>query len=181
MRISASKGRLAGRVAVLATVLAVAMSLTACVGSRVVPDNPRLRPASDQLAAHVYFIRPRTERFLGAADNRIDVQLDRHPLLTLSKGEYTLLHILPGKAHIEVRSATTWGPKQAFKRWTRSADLHFEPQQTYYVAFTPVDSEFRGVYYRIEQVDAEQAAYLVVGARPFGDARQRPIEAEAIR
>ncbi len=181
MRRLPSKSRLPGRMAVSIAVMAVALSLTACVGSQIVPDNPRLRPARDQLAAQVYFIRPRTERFLGAADNRIDVKIDRHPLLAMSKGEYTLLHLTPGKARIEVRSATTWGPEQAFKLWSRSADFSFDAQQTYYLAFIPVNGEFRGVYYRIEQVDAERAAFLVVGARPFGDAKQRPIEPEAIR
>ncbi len=165
----------------LALVAAVVLLAAGCAGSRLVPDNPRLRPATDQLAARVYFIRPRTERFLGVADNRIDVSLDGHPLLSMSKGEYTLLHLLPGRARIEVRSATTWGPDQAFKVWSRRAGFVFEPQKTYYLAFTAVDGEFRGVYFRPELVDEARAAYLVVGARAFGDAKRRPIEPEAIR
>ena len=159
-----------------ATIIALlVLLLSACSGSHLESGNPLLKPFDDRLAARVYFIRPLSERFLGVADNRIDIRADGHMLLALSKGEYTLLSLLPGKVVLEARSATTWGPRQAYKVWSRAATFTFEAQKTYYVALRPHEGEFRGVYFRPQLIDALQATEISTGSRAFGAARENPI------
>lgn len=154
----------------------MALALDACTVTAVNGNHPLLRPRSDGLAAKVYFIRPRTERYNGAADNRIRVDLGRDHLMDLGKGEYTLLRLLPGKASVKVYSDTTWGPKHEFDTRVHSRTFDLEPAETQYIVMTYVDGEFRGAYYKPEMIDAKEASALIKGSVPVGaDAKAEPI------
>jgi len=154
----------------------MAVALGACTVTTVDRDHPLLRPKSDGLATKVYFIRPRTERYNGAADDRIRVEVGRNPLMVMGKGEYTLLRLLPGKARVKVYSDTTWGPKHEFDTRVHSREFDFKPAETQYIVMTLVDGEFRGAYYKPEMIDAKRAAGLIKGAVPVGeDTKAKPI------
>ncbi|MBI1194535.1 MAG: hypothetical protein GC138_01630 [Gammaproteobacteria bacterium] len=154
----------------------VALALNACTVTTVDGDHPLLRPKSDGLAAKVYFIRPRTERYNGAADNRIRVDVGRNHLMDMGKGEYTLLRLLPGKVSVKVFSDTTWGPKHEFDTRVHSREFDLKPAETQYIVMTYVDGEFRGAYYKPEMIDAKEASALIKGSVPVGaDTEAEPI------
>jgi len=159
------------RVGVILVLMAVALG--ACTVTTVDRDHPLLRPKSDGLATKVYFIRPRTERYMGAADNRIQVEVGRKHLMAMGKGEYILLRLLPGKVRVKVYSDTTWGPKHAFDTRVHSREFNLKPAETQYIVMTPVDGEFRGVS---EMIDVRRAHALIKGAVPVGqDTQDEPI------
>jgi len=162
-----------GRV-LLVTVLAVV--LAACSSSRINYKHPlvKKKTAASQVAM-VYFIRPRTERFMGPADNRLKVEADRFPLMNIAKGEYTLLPMVPGNVWITVTNLTAWGPQNRMKEMSRSRQFRFLPGETYYLVFQVVDGEFRGVFFRPELVDAASARELSRHMKPLGMARKAPL------
>jgi len=98
------------------------LSVGACSSTHIDKRNPLLRDAatSPSPLAQVYFIRPRTERTMGIADNRLSVEADRHHLLDIAKGEYVLVSMVPGNVWITVNSQTAWGPQGRIKKMTRS-------------------------------------------------------------
>jgi hypothetical protein len=174
------KRTLAGLIAALT----LAVGLSGCAGTRVERSHPLL--SSDAESARVYFIRPFTERYMGFADNAIEVEADRIDLLRLAKGEYTLVRVRPGTVYLMARSLTAWGPNEArlntntrahkIKEMTHSQPFTFDAGQTYFVVFTPVDGEFRGVYYDMKAVDLGRARELSAHLRVVGEARAAPID-----
>ncbi len=157
-------------------VAAVAALLTACSSSRVNLKHPLVKQetAASQVAM-VYFIRPRTERFMGPADNRLKVEADRFHLMKIAKGEYTLLPMVPGNVWITVTNLTAWGPQNRMKEMSRSRQFRFLPGETYYLVFQVVDGEFRGVFFRPTLVDANSARDLSRYMKPVGMARKAPL------
>ncbi|HHH36447.1 MAG TPA: hypothetical protein ENK48_06420 [Gammaproteobacteria bacterium] len=155
----------------------LALALAACSSSRINHRHPLLQKSAQAAPppARVYFIRPRTERYMGPADNRLRVEADRFPLMKLAKGEYTLIPMVPGEVWITVTNLTAWGPRNLMKEMTRSTRFRFRSGETYYLVFEPVDGEFRGVYFRVRPVDAFEARELVPYARPVGLARRAPL------
>lgn len=147
-----------------------------CAASRIESAHPLISRAAAGEAAHVYFIRPRTERSLGVADNTLAVEADRMPLLDLAKAEYALVNLKPGAVWITVRSDTSWGPAHDIKEMTSAREFNFVAGQTYFLAFTAVDGEFRGVSFIPQAIDLDRARQLAVSLRPAGAAaRSVPI------
>jgi hypothetical protein len=174
---TAVAGRLAARGALWSAILVSAcLMLFGCTASSVNSSNPLLSDYPDALVAKVYFIRPRTERYMGMADNRLTVELDRQPLLKLAKGEYALLHLQPGTAALGLRSMTTWGPGHKIKEMSTLKEFSFAPGQTYYISVQPVDGEFRGVQFHASRIDRDTAAELSRNLNPVGRARNAPIQ-----
>ena len=161
----------------MAAWLGAVLGLSACAASSIDNANPLISDRPDLLVAKVYIIRPRTERYLGMADNSIAVELDRRPLMELAKGEYTLLHLHPGSAWLGLRSMTTWGPGHKIKEMSTVKEFTFEPGETYYIAIRPIDGEFRGVKYEAKLVDLDTALHLSRYLNAFGQARRDPIRA----
>lgn len=155
--------------------LLLAALLPGCAGTRLETPHPLLSDAPDPKVARVYFIRPRTERFLGVADNAIVVEADRQALVRLVKGEYTLARLRPGTVWITVRSETSWGPQHDIKAVSRSRRFEFAAGRTYFVVFNAVDGEFRGVHFEPQDIDPVQAAVVSAHLRPVGPARRAPI------
>lgn len=158
-----------------ALLLAAALGVQGCSGTRVIDSNPRIVPESDS-AALVYFIRPNPERYMGYPDNTITIYADGEELLDLVKGEYTLVSLRPGTVVLTVYSDTNWGPDFLYKEMVRSRELELDPGQTYFIAMIPVDGEFRGVYFNFESVDLPRARELAHHLWVTGDANSRPID-----
>lgn len=151
-------------------------AVSGCAASRIESGHPLVSRAADGEVARVYFIRPRTERSLGVADNALTVEADRSPLLDLAKGEYALVSLKPGAVWITVRSDTSWGPAHDIKEMTATKEFTFAAGQTYFLTFTAIDGEFRGVVYHPEGIDLERARQLGATLRPAGAAaRSAPI------
>jgi hypothetical protein len=158
--------------------LMLAAALAGCTATRLDGSHPLLSNAPDNEVARVYFIRPRTERFMGVADNTLTIEADRTHLLDLAKGEYALVYLKPAASvWLLVRSDTSWGPVQDIKEMTREKEFAFAAGQTYFVALIPVDGEFRGVYFNPVDVTLDQAKQMAATARPSGTAARRtPID-----
>lgn len=150
--------------------LTVSLLVSGC-WTTVRSDHPQIQ--NDEAAPHarVYFIRPRTERFMGMADNRVSIALNKQPLLELVKGEYTFIDLVPGKADIAITNQTTYGPSHKIMTMTRSRPFSFVAGQTYYIAVTPIDGEFRGVRFVPREIELSEARALADRARGVGNAR----------
>ena len=149
---------------------AVSLLVSGC-WTTVRSDNPQIETDKAAPYARVYFIRPRTERYMGMADNRVSIALNEKPLLDLVKGEYTYIDLVPGQANIAITNQTTYGPSHTIKNETRSRPFSFAAGQTYYIAVTPIDGEFRGVRFVPREIDTGEARTLADRARGVGDAR----------
>ena len=173
MGIAARKG------AVMGLVMAILAGLNGCSllpATRVDATNPAVVEDTDQPHARVYFIRPRTERNMGEADNALKIDLGNRHLLTLVKGEYTLVNLMPGKVSITVNSLTAMYLKATvLRKMHRTEDFTFEAGKTYYIVMQMVNGEFRGIYDLPMEVKAMKARSIVKYLRPVGRAKDDPI------
>lgn len=156
-------------------IAALMIVMTACSSTRIEDAHPLVREAPEAEVATVYFIRPRTERTMGFADNSLPVEADRFHLMNLAKGEYTMLPMVPGNVWISVTSETHWGPRHDIKEMSRSRQFSFEAGETYFIVFNLVDGEFRGAFFMPEAVDLYTARELTRNMLPVGRARSHPV------
>ena len=145
-------------------------------GTEVNSANKLVRTKGDTEYCAVYFLRPLTERAMGFSDNPLTIDLDGSKLLTLEKGDYTLIYMRP-RVHttMSVENETEVGPYWLTKKMVKNYDFGFEAGETYFIVFEPVDGEFRGVYFKARNVDLFTAKQLAKNLRPAGKARKEPI------
>ena len=144
--------------------------------TEVIGSNPFI---TGDRGASVYFIRPFTERAMGAADNIITVDINDTELLKIDKGEYTLVNLKPTEnAVITAYNLTAWGsPDRDLKTMSKSRQFTFIEGRTYFINLDMVDGEFRGVHYVPTSIDLETARKLTKRMRPVGNpAQAQPIE-----
>lgn len=147
--------------------------------SEVTGGNPYVVGAG--AGAAVYFIRPPTEKPMGAADNIIKVSINDTELLEIDKGEYLLVHLKETeRARITARNDTAFGPYNKLQTMSKTREFNFAAGRTYYIELHMVDGEFRGVHYVPTAIDAETAVTLTRRMRAVGNAAQsQPIAAPA--
>jgi len=138
--------------------------------TKINDTHPLLQSEPAGPYARVYFLRPRGERFMGMADNRVTVLLDQQPLIELVKGEYTLTRIMPGQAWVSIENQTTYGPAHRVKTESRSRRFTFVAGQTYYIAIKPIDGEFRGVHFLPQALTLAEAQSFKPRMRAVGPA-----------
>jgi hypothetical protein len=163
------------RIMSIVIVALLSITLSACSSTRIDKKHPLIREAPSSEVAMVYFIRPRTERTMGFADNRLPVEADRFHLLSIAKGEYTLIPMVPGNVWISVTSMTSWGPRNAIKEMDRSRQFRFAAGETYFIVFNLIDGEFRGAFFMPEAIDLHTAGELTRHMLPVGRARKSPV------
>ena len=151
------------------------MGLLGCASTQIQSGNPLIQTNASAPHARVYFIRPGTERYMGVADNVVDIELDQRPLLKLVKGEYVLVDLKPGVVTATVKSMTSWGPQSKIKEMSRSRDFTFDEGETYFIVISPVDGEFRGVFFLPKSVDFLTAREISKRLRAVGKAKKEPI------
>ena len=140
---------------------AVVTWLVGCTSSTISTKHPLVQGATGGTAATVYFLRPEIERRMGFPDNPVAIDLNQEQLVTLARGEYTVVKLVPREAVLTLRNLTEAGPVWAVKQMERQYTFNFKPGETYYLMVKPVDGEFRGVFFKPESVDpyvAKQAA-----------------------
>lgn len=150
------------------------LSLLGC-GTNIKGSNPVIAK-KQQPHATVYFIRAKTERAMGYADNRLTVFADGSPLLKIRKGEYTIVKFHPGQVWISTSTATSWGPHHRIKNKTDQKSFTFTSGYTYFISFEAVDGEFRGVHYTSKAIDYPTARTLATTTKAVGFARWNPIQ-----
>jgi hypothetical protein len=112
---------------------------------------------------------------MGLADNVIDIELDQRPLLKLVKGEYVLIDLKPGQVTTTIKSTTIWGPESKIKEMSKSQNFTFDEGETYFIVISPVDGEFRGIFFLPKAVDFLTAKKISNGLRAIGKASKEPI------
>jgi len=135
-----------------------------------------------QLAA-VYFIRPRTYKSKGMADNSVRIEFQGQTLLTQDEGTYTLLYIKPSKGTLKIHSETLYADQRASIDVWRERVYKFIAGRTYFIYVRQIDEEFRGIFYEPQPVDLQEAKRLIVpgvghfgNTRASGAARSAPID-----
>lgn len=160
-------------------VILASLSLTACWTS-IIGSHPLIQHNHAASHARVYFIRPRGERSMGMADNRLTIMLDQQPLLHLVKGEYTLVLIQPGQTWLSINNQTTFGPAHKIKKETRNQSFVFLAGNTYYINILAVDGEFRGVHFITKALSLSDARKSSQSLRAVGLARKYNISESAL-
>lgn len=147
-------------------------------GTKVNTANSFVSAAGEKQFCTVYFLRPLTERPMGFPDNALTIDIDGSKLLTLAKGDYTLVYMRPRvSATLTLENQTAVGPFWLVKKMAKKYNFGFRAGQTYFIVLTPVDGEFRGVYFTAKNVDLFTAKQLTRNLRPAGEARKAPIDA----
>jgi len=145
-------------------------------GTQVNTANRLVSAAGETEFCIVYFLRPLTERAMGFSDNALTIDLDGKKLLTLEKGDYTLVYMRPRvRTTMTVENRTEVGPYWLTKKMTKDYEFGFAAGETYFIVLEPVDGEFRGVYFTAKNVDLYTAKQLAHNLRPSGEARKAPI------
>ena len=161
--------------ALLVAGLAGLMGLAGCASTQIQAGHPLIQTNPSAPHASVYFMRPWTERTMGVADNAVDIELDQRPLLKLVKGEYVLVNLKPGPVTTTIKSITVWGPESKIKEMSKSRNFTFDEGETYFIVISPVDGEFRGIFFLPKAVDFLTAKKISKRLRPVGKARSEPI------
>lgn len=164
--------------AVAAALLATVISGCGMPGinmTKIESNHPLLEQGAGQ-SSTVYFIRPNTERAMGFPDNPLSIELDQERLLSLGKGEYTMVRLKPRPAvTMTLRSKTAIGPNWTIKELSKDKKWAFASGETYYIVLKPVDGEFRGVYFVAENVDPFTAREAAKPLHAVGAARSAPL------
>ena len=146
-------------------------------GTQVNSGHHLVSAAGEPLYATVYFLRPLTERAMGFSDNALSISLDGSKLLTLEKGDYTLVYMRPRvRTTMTVENLSEVGPFWKTRKMEKDYEFGFTAGKTYFIVFEPVDGEFRGVYFTARDVDQFTAKQLAENLRPAGEARKAPLD-----
>ena len=145
-------------------------------GTQVNADHHLVSAAGEPLFATVYFLRPLTERAMGFSDDALSISLDGNKLLTLEKGDYTLVYMRPRvRTTMTLENLSEVGPFWKTKKMDKDYEFGFTAGETYFIVLEPVDGEFRGVYFTARNVDMFTAKQLAQNLRPSGEARKAPL------
>jgi hypothetical protein len=145
-------------------------------GTEVNTANRLVSAAGEKQFCTVYFLRPLTERAMGFSDNALTVDLNGTKLLSLEKGDYTLVYLRPRvRTTMTVENETEVGPYWLTKKMAKDYRFGFTAGKTYFIVLEPVDGEFRGVYFTARNVDLFTAKQLARNLRPAGEARKAPL------
>ncbi len=162
-------------------ILFVSIGLGGCAawswnGTQVNGRHHLISASGEALYSTVYFLRPLTERAMGFSDNALTVSLDGSKLLTIEKGDYTVVYMRPRvRATMTLENVTEVGPDWKTKKVAKDYEFGFTAGETYFIVLEPVDGEFRGVYFTPHNVDLFAAKQLAKNLRASGEARKAPI------
>ena len=132
----------------------VGMNLLGCAGTTAVQRQHHLLLDTSSTAS-VYLLRPKEGFIMGVRGKPIVIDLDGENLLSLSIGEYTMLHLRRGKYGMKVTNTTLEGPDNAVVETSRDFILDLAEQDSVYLLFTLEKSNFWDMF---SQKFAEQAA-----------------------
>jgi len=135
----------------------LALALTACSTTQVVKTHPLVVSSDATKHANVYFLREMPQRTRGVADDDLRIEIDNHVLLTLARGEYSLLRLKPGKVDLVVYSKTMLTNHPAPLEVWRARPFDFEAGKTYYIDMKAHQEEWRGFYFVPEAIREGEA------------------------
>jgi hypothetical protein len=116
---------------------------------------------------------------MGVADMPLSIRADGDELLTLTKGQYTLLYLRTVTVDLTVASYTVVGvaEKNTMTKVQTTKRFGFAPGETYYLLFAPMPRGFMDGYEFPPQAISETSAVNAArGLVPIGLAIAEPIE-----
>ena len=172
-------------------VFVVLVSAGGCVGSTVIqPNHPLIAREGATETAKVYFIRPYPGQG-GVTDMPISISLAGAELLTLAKGQYTLIQLAAGTTELKADSYTIVGSRDNVGKVgpnvvkvSSNTQLSFSAGETHYLVFEPVlrpiivfpPTPFPpGFEFLPRLVSRDRALYDVQRLTPVGAAVAEPI------
>lgn len=153
------------------------LSLGGCGSTAVQVGHPVIAGKSDPQTAKVYFMR-RDHGFMGVADIALSISAGGQELLTLAKGQYTLLHLRPIDVEFSVASYTVAlvAGKGTMTNVTSTRRFSFAAGETYYLLFAPVPRGFtEGDEFPPRALSKSLAVEAAKGLAPVGLAVADPI------
>ena len=100
-------------------------------GTQVNAGHHLVSAPGEALYATVYFLRPLTERPMGFSDNALSISLDGTKLLTLEKGDYTLVYMRPRvRTTMTVENLSEVGPFWKTKKMDKEYEFGFSAGMT---------------------------------------------------
>jgi len=170
-------GKKRNKSTLLTLVIALLTTLLSGCGATSVNGKHVLLETDEKIAAAtVYFIRPFTYRERGVADNPVKIELNRNQIISLGKGEYTMVRIKPVEATITTKNYTMYTNKLMPIEMTRSATMTFDAGQRYFIHIRQVNEEFRGVYYLPELIGLTTAKRMTSDLKSSGVSSDADIE-----
>ena len=150
--------------------LALTVALASgCAGSTSLrPSHPLIVSEGATGRAKVYFIRP-DPGFRGVMDMPVTISLGGAELLSLAKGQYTLIPLASGSTEVKVESYTVVGPSNTMTLVSTTTQLTFAPGATQYLVFELVPRGIlAGSVFLPRQVSRDSAQDAVRGLTPVG-------------
>lgn len=140
-------------------------------------SHPLLAQSSDGNIAKVYFLRP-DPGFVGVMGNAFKISLSGQELLTLAKGEYTLVYLRPYSGDVEVESSTVVNRGGLNTQVTvqESQQFIFDESKTYFITFREIRrGVMQGSSYRPYGITKDAARSLASELEPVGRAATSPL------
>lgn len=150
----------------------IMLSLFAGCGSTATTEShPLLASPSNSDSTRVYFLRS-DPGFQGVMGNAFKISLAGQQLLTIAKGEYTVVYLKPWSGNVTVESSTVvnQGGMNTQVAVKESQPFTFDQSRTYYIGFR--ESARGYVPYTITEEDARKLASKL---KPVGMAVTTPL------
>ncbi len=157
-------------------IVILSVLISSCGSTSVNRKHILLETDKEVAAANVYFIRPFTYRERGIADNPVKIELNRKEIISLGKGEYTMVRIRPVEATITTKNYSMFTNKLMPVEMTRNATMTFYAGKNYFIHIKQVNEEFRGVYYLPELIGLETAKRMTLDLKSSGVASDADIQ-----
>ena len=180
-------------------VMILLVTLMCGCSTKIEANHPALRESFDNNSVALYVLRPK-ESFNGVRGLPYAIKLDGEKLLTIAKGEYTLVYIKPFSGEITVCywSVTDRGTgyiiggesKNTMERHEKTGKFTFEAQRTYYLSFEEVQDGVSNPHiprllyvpetgYAPRSLSFFEALRLSKKLKPVGAAIDNPIQIES--
>lgn len=146
-------------------------SVAGCGSTATTESHPLLASSSNGESARVYFLRS-DSGFQGVKGNAFKISLAGQQLLTLAKGEYTVVSLKPWSGNVTVESSTVvnQGGMNTQVAVKESQPFTFAASQTYYIGFRESP---RG--YVPSSISEDDARKLASKLKPVGMAAASPL------
>ena len=134
-------------------------------------SHPLLSNSASDAVARVYFLRS-DPGFRGVMGNAFKISLANQELLTIAKGEYTLVYLKPYAGEVSVESSTVvnQGGINTQMKVKESQPFAFDESETYYIAFKETPRGY--VPYTLSE---DAARKLAIDLQPVGNAISEPL------
>ena len=147
-----------------------------CGSTAIMKTHPYIAHSINNDTVKVYFIRT-DSGFDGVGGNAYTLSMGGYDLLTIAKGEYTLVNLNAYSGDITVESSTVvYRGSNTWIKVKESGQFKFISPNTYYVTFKKqFNDSINGVSVIPYSVTESIAKRLVPELKPIGKAKEQPL------